>query len=154
MPLDDDKRNEVMKKPSIFRSLCFLLVALIVPFVIARIFLFQAITMCSSSMEPTVNSGNIVICTKWFDKSSLRKGDLVVVAMNIDQQSFTTLRRFIEYRDEGRSAWVVADSNKGLKTFFDSEKVGSIPLTDITLKALIVLPTHIIANSDKAPQMH
>jgi signal peptidase I len=98
-----------MKKPSIFRWLCFLLVTLILLFFVARVFLFQAITMSSSSMEPTVNSGNIVICTKYFDKSKLRKGDLVVVVMNTDQCSFTTLRRFIEYRDEGRSAWVVGD---------------------------------------------
>jgi signal peptidase I len=143
-----------MKKPSIFRWLCFLLVTLILLFFVARVFLFQAITMSSSSMEPTVNSGNIVIYTKYFDKSKLRKGDLVVVVMNTDQCSFTTLRRFIEYRDEGRSAWVVGDRTDGLKTFFDSKKVGGIPLTDIKLKALFVLPTHIIASSERALQVH
>jgi len=136
------------------RWLFFLLLVPILLFVIARIFFFQPITMSSTSMEPTVNSGNIVICTKWFDKSTLRKGDLVVVVLNIYQCSFTTVRRFIEYRDAVMSAWVVADRTKGLKKFFDSEKVGSIPVADIKLKVLFVLPTHINANSDGAGQMH
>ena len=141
-----------MKIQSAFWKVGSLVLVLILFFAIARIFLFLPITMSSPSMEPTVNLGNTVICTKHFNKSALRKGDLVVVTINEDQSSFTTVRRFIEYRDGGKSAWLVADGNgfrvlpdgsTVSKKHFDSDKVGSIPLADIKLKVLFVLPTHI-----------
>jgi signal peptidase I len=139
-----------MKTTSAFWKVGFSVLVLIFLFAIGRIFLFLPITMDSPSMAPTIKLGNTVICTKWFDKATLRKGDLVVVTISADQSSFTTVRRFIEYRDGGKAAWLVADGTTESKTFFDSYKVGSIPLADIKLKVLFVLPTHIKAKSDKA----
>ena len=116
------------------------------------------------SFDGTHNrSGNTVISTKCFNNSALRKGDLVVVTINYDQCSFTTIRRFIEYRDVGKSAWLIADRSgfRALpdgsavsKKYFDSHKVGSVPLADIKLKVLFVLPTHIKSKNDRALQMH
>jgi len=152
-----------MKIQSAFWKVGSLLLVIILLFAIARIFLFLPIRMSSPSMEPTINLGNTAICTKRFDKSTLRKGDLVVVTISADQSSFTTIRRFTEFRSGGKSAWLVADGNsfRGLpdgstvsKKFIDSDKVGSIPISDIGLKVMFVLPTHIDDKSDKALQMH
>ena len=143
-----------MKIQSAFWKFGSLVLVLILLFAIARIFVFLPITMSSPSMEPTINLGNTVICTKWFDKSTLRKGDLVVVTISADQSSFGTVRRFIEYRDEGKAAWLVADGSTASKKYFDSDKVGSIPISDIGFKVLFVLPTHIKDKSERALKMH
>jgi signal peptidase I len=157
------KVSPLMKIQSSFWKFVSLALALILTVAIARIFLFLPITMSSLSMEPTIDLGNTVICTKCFNNSALRKGDLVVVTINYDQSSFTTIRRFIEYRDGGKSAWLIAegsgfralpDGSTVSKKYFDSHKVGSVPLADIKLKVLFVLPTHIKAKSDRALQMH
>jgi len=143
-----------MKIQSAFWKFGSLVLALILLVAIARIFLFLPITMSSLSMEPTIDLGNTLICTKCFNNSALRKGDLVVVALNIDQCSYTTVRRFIEYRDGGKAAWLLADGSTESKVYFDSNKVGSIPISNIGLKVLFVLPTHIKDKSERAFKMH
>jgi hypothetical protein len=87
-------------------------------------------------MKPSMNPGNIVICTPGFSKSHLKNGDLIIVIIKTPDGNATTIRRFSDYRDGGMTAWLTADATDGI----DSKEIGNIPIKDISAKVLTVIP--------------
>ena len=117
-----------MKKISLLCGVLLLIVAIIWAAIDVR-------KMDSSSMKPSVNPGDFVICTPWFSKTHLKSGDLIIVNLKTPGGQAMTIRRFSDYRDGGMAAWLTADAPNGI----DSKQIGNIPITDISSKVLTVI---------------
>ena len=67
--------TSIKKKITAAYIICFSLIAI---YILSRIFFITTVTVSGPSMEPTYTTGNILLCKRLYDKSSLKIGDIVV----------------------------------------------------------------------------
>jgi signal peptidase I len=113
------------------RTVLIFIAVFLLSVVVVRSF-FIVLQMPTRSMQPLINSNDVVVATKYFDVASLHSGDLVVVSLPFIlpgyQSSILTVWKIEQQTNTPAGQFYLrAASTNGV----DSLQLGALPAADI-----------------------
>ena len=108
---------------SFFRTL-LLIAAVVATVSLAKINLFSLVFVSGPSMQPTLNSGDVIFCQRVWDTTALQEGDIVV----FEHEGLNLIKRVDRILDDGDRFWMLGDNRENSN---DSRSFGPVDAADI-----------------------
>lgn len=111
-----------------------LIAAAVAASALAKANLFSLVFVSGPSMQPALRSGDVIICLRVWDASTLKEGDIVV----FEHDGLRLIKRVDRVLDGGERFWLLGDNRDNSN---DSRYFGPVDAADIKYrKAGAVIP--------------
>ena len=106
--------------------------AVVILIIFIKLFVIGPFTVNGPSMEPTLYSGDMVICCRVYNASDLQQGDIIVFRHNGQRM----IKRIAYVTEDGKNYYVLGDNKSNS---LDSRVFGTVGAGDVKAK-MIGLP--------------